>query len=90
MSNRKSTATPQSKDYGHQLGFDALPDNAFVREAELVRTGSNPTGLLPFSPHTLWRKVREGSFPHPLKLAPRVTAWRVKDVREWMQSCSSQ
>lgn len=67
-------------------GFDALPDTAFVREAELVRTEVNPSGVLPFSPHTLWRKVREGSFPHPHKLASRVTAWRVKDVRDWMTS----
>jgi prophage regulatory protein len=68
--------------------FDALPDNGFIREAELVRTGSNPTGLLPFSSHTLWRKVREGSFPHPLKLAARVTAWRVSDIRSWMEVIS--
>lgn len=70
------------------LAFDALSDNAFVREAEMVRTESNPTGLLPFSSHTLWRKVREGSFPHPLKLASRVTAWRVSDVRTWMEAIS--
>lgn len=70
-----------------QLGFDVLPNNAFVREAELVRSNGNPMGPLPFSTHTLWRKVKEGSFPRPHKLAPRVTAWLVKDVREWMQSC---
>lgn len=70
------------------LAFDALPGNGFIREAELVRTGNNPTGLLPFSSHTLWRKVREGSFPHPMKLATRVTAWRVSDVRTWMEAIS--
>lgn len=70
------------------LAFDALPGNAFLREAEMVRSESNPTGLFPFSSHTLWRKVREGSFPQPLKLAPRVTAWRVSDVRSWMEAIS--
>jgi prophage regulatory protein len=70
------------------LGFDDLPDTAYVREAELVRTQLNPSGLLPFSSHTLWRKVREGSFPHPLKLASRVTAWRVSDIRTWMEAIS--
>ena len=69
-------------------GFDALPDTAYVREAELVRTQLNPAGLLPFSSHTLWRKVRDGSFPHPLKLAARVTAWRVSDIRSWMEVIS--
>jgi prophage regulatory protein len=70
------------------LGFDNLPDTAYVREAELVRTQLNPSGLLPFSSHTLWRKVREGSFPHPLKLASRVTVWRVSDIRTWMEAIS--
>ena len=65
-------------------GFDALPASAFVREAELVRTRNNPLGLLPFSKPTLWRKVKAGTFPTPMKLSARVTAWRVSDVREWM------
>jgi predicted DNA-binding transcriptional regulator AlpA len=65
-----------------------LPDHAFIREAELLRSVDNPTGILPFSPHTLWRKVRAGSFPRPHKLAARVTAWHVKDVRRWVQSCT--
>lgn len=70
-----------------QVDFDDLPNNAFVREAELIRTGSNPLGPIPFSAHTLWRKVRDGSFPRPLKLSSRVTAWRVSDVRDWMHAC---
>lgn len=68
----------------HKVSFDDLPNSAFVREAELVRTDRNPLGPIPFSTHTLWRKVKEGSFPRPHKLAPRVTAWLVKDVREWI------
>lgn len=43
-------------------------------------------GLLPFSDTTLWRKVRAEQFPAPVKLSSRVTAWRVEDVRAWMQS----
>lgn len=74
-------------ELSQKVSFDDLPNTAFVREAELVRTASNPMGPLPFSTHTLWRKVRDGSFPRPSKLAPRVTAWRVKDVRKWMQDC---
>jgi hypothetical protein len=43
-------------------------------------------GLLPFSDTTLWRKVRAQQFPAPVKLSSRVTAWRVEDVRAWMQA----
>ena len=37
---------------------------------------------------TLWRWVKEGVFPAPVKLSDRVTVWRVGDVREWLQSKS--
>jgi predicted DNA-binding transcriptional regulator AlpA len=29
-------------------------------------------------------KVAQGNFPKPLKLGPRITAWRVEDIREWI------
>jgi len=68
--------------------FDALPDSAFVREAQLVRKTDNPesTAPLPFSAPTLWRKVKAGTFPAPTKLSARVTCWHVGQVRAWMNS----
>jgi len=64
--------------------FDALPDSAFVREAQIVQSKRNPSAPLPISAATLWRKVAAQSFPAPVKLSERVTAWRVSDVRAWM------
>lgn len=67
--------------------FDALPDSAWVRQAQLVRDPKHPTrpAPLPFSPATFWRRVREGKFPKPTKLGgERITAWRVGDVRAWI------
>lgn len=68
--------------------FDDLPDGAFVREAQLVQSPKRPNSAapLPMSAPTLWRKVREGTFPKPVKLSERVTAWRVGDVRAWLNS----
>lgn len=68
------------------LVFDGLPDGAFVREAQLVKNRRRPEvpAPLPFSPQTLWRKVKAGSFPKPVKLSEGVTAWRVGDVRSWI------
>ena len=68
--------------------FDTLPDSALIREAHLVQN-RHVAAPLPFSSSTLWRKVREGSFPKPLKLSPRVTAWRVGDVRAWINQCAA-
>lgn len=68
--------------------FDTLPDSALIREAHLVQN-RHVAAPLPFSSSTLWRKVREGSFPKPLKLSPRVTAWKVGDVRAWINQCTA-
>lgn len=55
-----------------------LPETGYVRQSQLIPT------VLPFSSTTLWRKVKDGSFPAPTKLSSRVTAWRAEDVREYL------
>lgn len=70
----------------HIPSFDKLPDNAYVRESQLIqrRKHSVSPSPLPFSAPTLWRMVKGGTFPKPIKLSMRVTAWRVGDVRQWL------
>ncbi len=72
-----------------QSNFDELADSALIRLSELVRNPNRPnaTPILPFSASTAWRKVRDGEFPAPLKLSAGVTAWRVSDVRAWLNAC---
>jgi predicted DNA-binding transcriptional regulator AlpA len=57
-----------------------LPDTGFLRQSQLI------PGIVPFSASTLWRMVKAGAFPPPVKLSPRVTAWRAEDLRDWMSS----
>ena len=66
--------------------FDELPDSALVRQSQLVRDHKHPTRPtpLPFSPATLWRKVRDQSFPAPVRLGAAITAWKVGDIRQWL------
>ena len=66
--------------------FDTLPDGAFIRQSQLVQSPKRPDtpAPLPFSAPTLWRKVKAGTFPKPVKLSERVTAWKVGDVRAWI------
>lgn len=52
-------------------------DAVFIRERQILT-------MLPFSKSTLWRKVKDGSFPKPIKLSERVTAWKVEEIHEWM------
>jgi len=73
------------------LGFDQLPNSAFIRESQLVQSPKRPGNAapLPFSAPTLWRMVKAGTFPKPTKLSSRVTAWRVADIRDWMSAQTS-
>ena len=73
--------------------FDTLPDSAFIRESQLVQSPKRPEAQapLPFSAPTLWRKVKAGTFPQPVKLSDRVTAWNVGAVRAWIAGqCATQ
>lgn len=56
-----------------------LPETGFVRQSQLK-------GIIPFSAATLWRKVAKKTFPAPVKLSVGVTAWKVEEVRAWMES----
>lgn len=60
-----------------------IPETGFMRQSQLIPV------IVPFSPATLWRKVKSGEFPAPVKLSSRVTAWRAEDVRAWIQSRSA-
>ncbi|WP_166299880.1 helix-turn-helix transcriptional regulator [Bradyrhizobium sp. 2S1] len=54
----------------------SLPESGYVRQSQLIPS------IFPFSSATLWRKVKAGTFPKPVKLGPRITAWRVEDIRD--------
>jgi prophage regulatory protein len=81
-----ASSIPAQKATIHQSVFDALPNSAFIREAQLVQSPKRPDtpAPLPFSAPTLWRKVKAGTFPKPTKLSQRVTAFNVGEVRAWM------
>jgi prophage regulatory protein len=55
-----------------------LPATGFLRQRQVLT-------FVPISKSTLWRRVQEQAFPAPVKLSSHVTAWRVEDVRRWIQ-----
>ncbi len=60
------------------MRHDPLPETGFVRIKEILR-------IIPVGKTTWWEGVRDGRYPKPVKLAPRVTAWRVEDIRELIE-----
>jgi len=55
-----------------------MPNVGFLRQPQVLR-------LIPISKSTLWRHVQARTFPQPVKLSQRVSAWRVEDVRDWIE-----
>ena len=54
-----------------------LPETGFLRQPQVL-------SFVPISRSTLWRRVQDGTFPEPVKLSARITAWRAEDVRTWI------
>ena len=55
----------------------SLPETGFVRLSSILA----PRGQIPVSKSTWWAGIKTGRFPKPIKLGPRITAWRVDDIR---------
>ncbi len=56
-----------------------LPETGFVRLPEVLK-------VFPVSKSTWWAGVKDGRFPQPVKLGPKISAWRVNDIRELIAS----
>ena len=66
-----------------------LPETGFLRLPQII---GNPKAvppipaLIPIKKSSWWSGVKSGRFPKPVKLGPRVTAWRVEDIRTLIAS----
>jgi len=61
-----------------------LPETGFVRLPNIIgntKSRSAHSPIIPVSKSTWWAGVKCGRYPQPIKLGPRITAWRVSDIR---------
>jgi prophage regulatory protein len=61
-----------------------FPETGFVRLPSIIGdTKADPPiiPIIPVSKSTWWAGVKSGRYPRPIKLGPRITAWRVSDIR---------
>lgn len=62
----------------HKPPASPQPGNPqFVRQPTVLQEWN------PVSPATLWRQIRAGKFPKPLKLSQGVSAWRRSELEAW-------
>jgi hypothetical protein len=65
--------------------FRVLPESGYVRLSQIIgdsKAAPPIPPVIPVSKSTWWAGVKSGRFPKPVKLAPRITAWRVEDIHE--------
>lgn len=59
-----------------------LPETGYLRLHQIVGDPKAAIpAIIPVSKSTWWAGVKTGRFPKPVKLGPRITAWRVEDIR---------
>jgi len=64
--------------------FDGPAAKGFMRLNSILA----PRGPIPVSKSTWWAGVKSGRFPKPVKLGPRITAWRIEDIHTLIdQAC---
>jgi prophage regulatory protein len=55
-----------------------------------LATAKEVCALLRIGRTTLWRWVKEGSFPRPLTVGAHCTRWRQAEIEEWLISAKPQ
>jgi prophage regulatory protein len=60
-----------------------LPETGFIRLPVVL-------SVFPVSRSAWWDGVKSGRFPQAVKLGPRVTAWRVEDIRKLIESIGQE
>lgn len=70
--------TPMEHSSRQTIDYSSLPDTARLREKHVLP-------LIGRSRSSLWRGVRDKSFPQPKKDGG-ITSWRYGDVRMWLEA----
>lgn len=65
----------------HTANLSRLPGTGFIRLPDII----GPGRPIPVSKSTWWAGVKTGRYPKPVKLGPRITAWRVEDIRAFIE-----
>lgn len=76
MASRAKQASDQAL-----TDFDRLPDSAFVRLGTVA-------ALFATSAPNVWKWVKVGKLPAPVKLGPQTTAWQVGALRAALAALS--
>ncbi len=63
-------------------GYSSGKRSGFLRLPNILA----PKGPIPVSKSTWWAGVKSGRYPKPVKLGPRITAWRTEDINALVEN----
>jgi predicted DNA-binding transcriptional regulator AlpA len=64
-----------------------LPETGYLRISQIIGSPkAEPPipAIIPVSKSTWWAGVKSGLYPSPVKLGPRITVWRIEEIREFI------
>ncbi|MFO1314050.1 MAG: AlpA family phage regulatory protein [Burkholderiales bacterium] len=64
-------------------GASRAPNLTYVRLSTLLT-------IVPMSASSVWRGVRSQKFPAPVKLGPRITAWKLSAIEAYLAEREAQ
>ncbi len=69
----------------------SLPQTGFLRLKQIIgdpKAEPPIPPIIPIKKTAWWSGVRSGRYPTAVKLSPRVTVWKVEDIRALIASAS--
>ncbi len=70
-----------------------LPSLGFLRLNQIIgdpKADPPIPPIIPVGKSTWWDGVQSGRFPKPVKLGKRITAWRVEDIRDYIDRMANE
>jgi predicted DNA-binding transcriptional regulator AlpA len=70
-----------------------LPETGFLRLKQILgdpKADPPVPALIPISNSSWWDGVKKGLYPRPVKLSARTSAWRVEEIKDLIDSLSSE
>ncbi|OOZ35836.1 helix-turn-helix transcriptional regulator [Solemya elarraichensis gill symbiont] len=67
-----------------------LPQTGYLRLSQIIgNPKTNTPAIIPIGRSTWLEGVKSGKYPKPVKLSPRITAWRVEEIVELIEKLSA-
>ena len=82
MSSQSTTTSPEPAQ--STTSPETTPEIGRYMRVTDITTTSKHKGILPVSPSTLWRWVRQGKFPAPVRLTSCTVVWKESAITAWL------